>query len=211
MATRELNVPVEPTAWKGKRRLLPIIDAQFQWKYTLIVTLLGVGTGAVMGGLLYNAHRANTRLLELGSDPELLQRVEHGDNVFLLYLVLCLLGLAGGLCVWGLVVTHRIAGPMYLAARYIEQMRHGDYPEVRPLRKHDELRHVFNILGALSQKLRERDAAMYKVIDEALTQVRKAIDNPAQAQGALKEAVQVLQNEHAQHKSAAASTPPRAS
>lgn len=187
MATRELSVHGESPAPKGKRRLLPIIDARFQWKYTTVVTLLGTGTGAIMGALLYNAHRANTRLLALGSDPELMQRVERGDHAFLLYLVLCLVGLAGGLCIWGLLVTHRIAGPMYLAARYLEQLRQGIYPEVRPLRKNDELQHVFETLSALIQRLRDRDAALQKAIEAALA-------NPGHAQVPLQQALQLLQN-----------------
>ena len=52
MTTQRLDRVIAATEGRRRRRLLPIVDARFQWKYTLIVTLLGAGTAAIMGGLL---------------------------------------------------------------------------------------------------------------------------------------------------------------
>ncbi|MEZ4358748.1 MAG: hypothetical protein R3B48_01095 [Kofleriaceae bacterium] len=47
--------------------------------------------------------------------------------------------LCGGLAVYGIKMTHRVAGPLYKIGLYFGQMREGRYRPVYPLRKGDEL------------------------------------------------------------------------
>ena len=46
---------------RPRRRIIPIVDARFQWKYTLLITALGVGVTAIMGAFLYKAYVDNLR------------------------------------------------------------------------------------------------------------------------------------------------------
>ena len=108
---------------RSRRRTIPIVDARFQWKYTLLIMALGVGVTAVMGGLLYRAHMDNTRLLDLDGNAILQEQVIRGDQIFLLYLILSVVLMAMVLAIWGLIVTHRISGPLYLVARYLGVLR----------------------------------------------------------------------------------------
>lgn len=151
---------------RRRRRVIPIIDARFQWKYTLLIVALGVGVSFVMGGLLYRAHLDNTRLLDL--DQRLQEQVIRGDQIFLLYLIIGIVLMAAVLGVWGLIVTHRISGPLFIVARYLDVLADGQYPDVRPLRKRDELQEFFATFEDAVNGLRGRDIENMRVIDAAL-------------------------------------------
>jgi hypothetical protein len=174
---------------------LPIVDARFQWKYTLMMTLLGAGTAAVMGSLLYSAQRDTSRLLELAGDRNLQEQVLQGDQRLAAYLVVLVVMLAGMLAAWGLIVTHRISGPVYLAARYLNVLAEGTYPDMRPLRKHDELQHFFVALTGAVGALRARDAARVREVEAALQQVQRAssISDITELRAALKGASGALE------------------
>lgn len=154
---------------RRKRRLVPIVDAKFQWKYTLLIAALGVGVTAVMGGFLYHAHVSNTRVLEL-ADESLRLEVARNDQVFLLYLVLLVIGMAAILAIWGLIVTHRISGPLYLVARHLGVLGGGQYPDLRPLRKRDELQEFFTTFEEAVNAMKGRDQQLLTAIDAALAQ-----------------------------------------
>jgi nitrogen fixation/metabolism regulation signal transduction histidine kinase len=151
---------------RQKRRLVPIIDARFQWKYTLVITALGVGITAIMGGFLYRAHITNTRVLELS--PELRAQVAENDQLFLLYLIVAVLAMAVALTFWGIVVTHRISGPLYIVARHLRAIANGSYPDVRPLRKRDELHEFFATFEGAITRIKNRDVQAAAEFKEAL-------------------------------------------
>ncbi len=179
MSSAQSAQVVSPAAGRRKRRAIPIIDARFQWKYTLIITALGAGITAVMGAFLYRAHADNTRLLEL--DGELQAQVVRGDLVFLLYLIVLVVVMGLALAFWGLVVTHRVSGPLYVIARYLGELAEGRYPDMRPLRKHDELQDFFATFEDAVTALRSRDGAALADIDAALASARAAGKDPKAA------------------------------
>lgn len=164
---------------RHRRRIIPIIDARFQWKYTLLIIALGVGVSFVMGALLYRTYLENTRLLDI--DPRFQDQVMMGDRIFLVYMVLGVVLMAVVLGVWGLIVTHRISGPLYIVARYLDVMAEGQYPDVRPLRKRDELQEFFASFEEAVNALRSRDVDNLRQLEEALKkddtdQVRQAVE-----------------------------------
>jgi len=182
METRETAPDGEMTmAGRKRRRAIPIVDARFQWKYTLVITALGVGITAIMGGFLYRAHVDNTRLLDLDGSPALQQEVMRGDQIFLLYLVIFVLVMAVALALWGLVVTHRISGPVHILSRYLGELADGHYPDLRPLRKRDELRGFYFALEDAVSMLRERDTATLSTLEAAIDKARTAQGGDAKA------------------------------
>src|SRR5688572_18276398 len=178
-----------PQNLRKRRRVIPIVDARFQWKYTLLITALGVGVMTIMGSLLYKSHQDNTRILKL--DPTLQEQVIRGDQIFLLQVVLAVIVMAIVLSVWGLIVTHRISGPLYLVARYLEVIADGQYPDVRPLRKRDELQEFFAAFEEAVTALRNRDLEALRDLD-AVLEGAKSGDKGADAVNALKKYRQVL-------------------
>jgi hypothetical protein len=157
---------------RKKRRTIPIVDARFQWKYTLIITALGAGITAIMGAFLFRAHNDNTRLLDLDQNPQLTEQVVHGDQIFLLYLIVLVVVMGLALAFWGLVVTHRVSGPLYVIARYFGELADGRYPDLRPLRRHDELQEFFGSFEDAVTGLRSRDESTLVLIDETLERLR---------------------------------------
>jgi hypothetical protein len=193
MDTQALASATTAASGRKKRRLLPIVDARFQWKYTAMMTVLGAGTAAIMGGLLYSAQRDTSRLLELAADRTLQEQVARGDQRLLMYLVLLVVLLAVMLAAWGLIVTHRISGPVYLAARDLNVLAQGGYPNLRPLRKHDELQHFFAALTGAVQALRSRDRERLRLVTAALDQARKGGATADELRGALKATTETLE------------------
>jgi len=181
-AQPEQNAPMAtPPMARKRRRTIPVIDARFQWKYTIIITALGVGLTAIMGGFLYRAHVDNTHLLDLDGNPALQQEVMRGDQIFLIYLIVFVAIMAVALAVWGLVVTHRISGPLFILSRYMNEIAEGRYPDLRPLRKRDELREFFAAFEDAVVTLKNRDAVALRAVDDALAQARKATGSDAAA------------------------------
>ena len=78
-------------AGRKKRRMFPVVDARFQWKYTLMITAIGAGVAMIMGVFLYQAHQENTQILELFEDAGIREQVSRGDQIFLLYLIIFVL------------------------------------------------------------------------------------------------------------------------
>jgi hypothetical protein len=156
----------------GHRRWIPVINNTFQWKYTLLVVGLGVGVSSVMGGLLLQAHNANTELLVL--EPALQHEVMKGDQLFMIYLVGGVIFLGLVLLLWGLIVTHRISGPLFIVGRYLSTLGSGKYPDLRPLRKKDELKEFFRVFEDGLNGLRDRDQRHLNQLEQALAE----IDNP---------------------------------
>jgi hypothetical protein len=82
------------------------------------------------------------------------------------------MGLA--LAFWGLVVTHRVSGPLYVLARYLRELSEGRYPDLRPLRRHDELQDFFAAFEDAIHHLRDRDEALLAELQGAVTRLLAA-------------------------------------
>lgn len=83
-----------------------------------------------------------------------------------------------------IVATHRVAGPIKVMHRYVSELERGQYPQMRPLREHDELKDFFAQLRSLVDRLREKDAGETKILREALEMLSPAVSGP-KAQEAL--------------------------
>lgn len=155
-----------PTDGRQKRRLVPVVDARFQWKYTLLITSLGVGITAIMGAFLYSKYVEATRLLELSE--RFRGEVARSDQIFLFYLIVLVLLMATALTVGGIIVTHRISGPLFLVARYLDAIADGRYPDMRPLRKGDELHEFFAAFEGAVDVMKARDREWARELKVAL-------------------------------------------
>ena len=64
--------------------------------------------------------------------------------------------------IWGIRRSHRIAGPIYLLERYLDEIIEGKYPDVRPLREGDEFKGLFSKFVVAVAALKEREEKMNK-------------------------------------------------
>ena len=168
-------------AQKAKfRRRTFLIGKRFQLKYTIIIALIGALIAGLWGTLFYKANKENSEqvMLTLKVDPELQalsERVEDKlageDAKILYYLSGFILAVVLSLVIWGVLITHRIAGPIFIISRYVDQVTNGEYPDPRPLRKKDELHDFFvkfnDMLTAIKEREKDDVASLNKVMDSA--------------------------------------------
>jgi nitrogen fixation/metabolism regulation signal transduction histidine kinase len=78
-----------------------------------------------------------------------------------------------GVGVGGIVVTHRVAGPIFKMKRLLRQVGEGKLIVRERLRKGDELQHFFEAFEKMVDDLRTRQEAEIARVDEAIEQLEK--------------------------------------
>ena len=106
-------------------------------------------------------------------ENELENRLAEGDSKLLWRLVICWLVLVVMLFVLGILVTHRIVGPLYVVDRYLGRIIAGEPVRFRPLRKGDEFQALFERVKELANQLDRERAEDVSTIEAALTAVRQ--------------------------------------
>ena len=138
-----------------------LLDAGFQLRYMLWPAALGGGGVLLVGLLAYRVHR----LALEGVAPELLA-VSGGTLLWLT--VLGALGVAGLMALFGLVLTHRVAGPVHVMDVYLATLAAGRYPHMRGLRQKDELRDFFDRFREAVDRIRERETEEVRLLSEVI-------------------------------------------
>ncbi|MFN7134843.1 MAG: hypothetical protein ACK4N5_22375 [Myxococcales bacterium] len=174
-----------PTAATGRpmhSRKTYLIDRGFQLKYTVILVVVGAAVSLLFGAMMYQAHVETTQVLEL---PDPYKQVVAQQDSSLLWVVAgisVLMAVALGL--FGVLVTHRVAGPIYVFSHYVNVLGQGRYPQLRPLRKNDELKSFFETLQVAVASMRERDRADAEALAQAAETIeRAAAQSPELAEG----------------------------
>lgn len=160
----------------AKRRRQFIVDRSFQIKYTLLIALIGGGISAIFGGWMWNATVTSTELLDLGAtaEGEMLRQEISSNMAYLpwLYIGITLLMMAA-LGLLGVLITHRVAGPAFVMARYLGLVADGAYPSLRPLRKRDELKNFFDTFERAVFVLKDRDRDEAERIDAVIEKLEE--------------------------------------
>ena len=76
--------------------------------------------------------------------------------------------MAAALGLFGVLITDRVAGPVYVMSHYMSVLAGGRYPRLRPLRKHDELKGFFDRFSAAIESMRQREADEASRLEEAV-------------------------------------------
>src|SRR5262245_4561728 len=124
-----------PSAPRLARRTY-VIDRRFQYKYTAMLAVLGSLISSVFATMMYLAHRE--ALVDILGSTHLPPHVAE-QNQTLIWLMIGIAVLMGAaFALFGLLVTHRVAGPVYVMSHYVSILGRGRYPIMRPLRRNDE-------------------------------------------------------------------------
>jgi hypothetical protein len=137
----------------GRRTFL--VDRSFQLKYSFILGAIGVLIGVICAVTMYLVRR---RLLsDISLPPALIQELTSINRqvTWVVVFVALLCGVVLGL--FGLLLTHRIAGPIYALTQFVAALARGRYPLVRPIRKSDELKDFFELFRRSVESLRARE------------------------------------------------------
>jgi hypothetical protein len=92
--------------------------------------------------------------------------------------------MGAALSLFGVLITHRVAGPVYVITHYIQILSSGRYPIMRPLRKTDELRPFFERFQEAVEAMRRREAEEARSLDAAVAAL-SAVATTAEATASL--------------------------
>jgi len=167
-----MSAEYEQVDAKRARRRTFLIDRKFQLKYTFIIVLVGVIVSALLGFFVYRTSLVNSELIGMDSDMKSL--VHQSDTQVLFYLVGFVGLMALALFIWGIFITHRVAGPIFIISRYLGQIRDGRVPEPRPLRKGDELKDFFDVFSGMLSSLKQRNAEEAELLIKLAGQMKES-------------------------------------
>ena len=167
---------------KPFRRKQFLINRAFQIKYTVIIAIIGIIIAVLWGTLFYKASKENSQqmLMLVQMDPNLSSmsdiikdKLAAEDSKIMIYLIAFVIAIFLSLVIWGILITHRIAGPIFIISRYVDSIADGKIPETRPLRKKDELKEFFDKFSRMLDALKERENVDLVAINDTL----KTLDN----------------------------------
>ena len=140
-----------------------------------MLAVLGSGVSLVFGALMYLAHR--DALAEALAGLSLPASARPDATLLALMAAITVL-MAIALALFGLLVTHRVAGPVYVMSHYVHVLSRGRYPIMRPLRRGDELKDFFDSFQRAIEALREREIEEAELIDQAVARFEALAQTP---------------------------------
>ena len=165
---------------KQKRQLRNyLINRKVQLSITAVILALSCGLTALLGTFWYAEIRKASEVIRVNAvstiGPEaaaaLGAELQSADQTRLLLLVIYAALLAVLICVYGIVMTHRIAGPLYKINKHMEDVAEGRLYDLWGLRKSDQLQDFFATFERMHSALRTRtrqDVALLNGVIAAL-------------------------------------------
>jgi hypothetical protein len=172
-----------PDAKSAGHRRHYLVDRGFQLKYALLMAAAGLAVAGVFGLWLHQAHVQATVLL--APDPETRGLVERSDRLLLAAFAVIAVLLAAALGLLGVVITHRVAGPVFVMGHYLEVLAQGRFPRMRTLRRSDELKLFFRTFIDAVDHMKAREARHAAVLEDAVQRMRAAAPRAPDLQPAI--------------------------
>ena len=215
----------DPTAATGlpspaprpKRKLSNyMLDKNLQLRYVLLVSLLSAVIAGALGYMIYDQRRTASESIERdlkvltqadASHQEFQEQVASGlesdDQMLVFKMVVVGFGLVIILSAYLVIMTHKVAGPLFKVSMYFEQMASGRLGKVTPLRRGDMLQDFFGDFKEMHESLRARSVADVELMERALAALRAShneADYRGEMRGKLDEALEALDRHVAQRK-----------
>ena len=160
---------------KRVRRRTFLVDSKFQVKWTMIIVSVGVLISLGLGYFIIRLSFANSKLL--GMDEELMAEVAKFDTQTIIYLAGFVIVMALALFTWGIFMTHRVAGPIFIISRYLKQIAEGQVPQTRPLRKRDELVEFFDTFSQMINFMKQNNTEEAELLSLTIKELQeKGVD-----------------------------------
>ena len=146
------------------RRKNYIVDPAFQWKYAIMIALAVFLISTIMSTVLYGVLHRQARLRMMSPETY----VAEITLVIVVAAVAFAVLTAAGVGAWGLLITHRICGPLTVMSTYLTELAKGRFPALRPLRQKDEFKEFYAHFSRAVDSLRSRREREVRMLDEAL-------------------------------------------
>ncbi len=101
--------------------------------------------------------KSSKNIALMNSNMELLNELTDRNNDILIIFIIFLV--ASGFILYPVLIrkTHQISGPIHIMSEYIKDIIEGKYPDIRPLRKNDELKEFYERFSLLVSFIKELD------------------------------------------------------
>ncbi len=156
-----------------------LLNRNFQLKYVSMSLGLSAMLSIGLGSFLARQMRENSRMLLLDAemDPVFQEQIAMADAQSLMVLggALVFFNILVGL--GALLVTHRMAGPLFVIQRYLGMLSEAKIPEIRDLRKGDEFEEVLEAVRDTVRSVEGRlqaDIKSVQTIQDCLAQKTEA-------------------------------------
>lgn len=174
--------PLQPSVprQRHKRKLANyMLDKSLQLRYILVVTIMSALIAGTLGFLIYQqmheaSEEVNASLARQGEEYADVKEVVAAemasrDQALILKMVGAGIGLAVLLSLYLLVMTHKVAGPLFKVSMYFDKMAVGKLGRVTDLRKGDLLNDFYEGFKVMHEAVRARlqvdVAAMEKLVE----------------------------------------------
>jgi hypothetical protein len=175
---------VEASRYKRRFRNY-LIDKSLQLRYVVVVASISAALALVLGYLLNRQEsRASETIIRsmkgaadfLGPDAmnEVISSLHAQDQSQAGIMLIVGVGLLVVLSGYLVIMTHKVAGPLYKIGIYFDRMRDGKLPKVYALRKGDQLRDFFEKFQQMDEALRERTEKEIALYERVLAQAEGA-------------------------------------
>lgn len=151
-----------------------LLDPRFQLKYTMMVVVVTAIVASIGGVLVYRYSVGQTEammvqlLADPGLDPSMVESLEQDalahDRMLLVGIVCAIVLMIVALGLTGIVITHKMAGPVFKLKRLLREVASGDLSPKPGLRKGDELQDLFAAFSEMLQSAREREREALEVL-----------------------------------------------
>ena len=158
------------------RRRNYVVDPLVQLKYAATITLVVFLVSALLSTFLYAILHQQAQLRT--ANPET-YRIEVSLVVMVSALTFAVLT-AGGVALWGIVMTHRFCGPLSVMRQQLAELGQGRFPQARPLRRNDELKELNSVLSNTVSSLRTRKRAELAALTQAVKLTRASAAGDAE-------------------------------
>lgn len=158
-----------PAKPRYKRRLSNfLLDKSLQLRYVAFITALSAVIAGTLGFLIWKQeNRASKAIVqtldssELADYPpdlkaQIVDRLTTYDDDLVLIMVVVGIGLALVLSLYVVVLTHKVAGPLYKVSLYFDRWKQGRLGEVHGLRKGDMLVDFYDNFKGTHEAVRAR-------------------------------------------------------
>lgn len=182
---------------KHKRKLSNyLLDKKLQLRYILLVTILSGVISGSLGYLIYQQRHAASAAIEgdlaaLTADDKTYKELREvvaadyraEDRALMYKMVGVGIGLVVILSLYLVIMTHKVAGPLYKVSLYFDKMAQGKLGRVTALRQGDMLQDFYSNFREMHDSVRTRAQADVITLESAATALRgKAGTDPKLAE-----------------------------
>ena len=161
-----------------------LLDRKVQLRVALIMVALTTALTAALGWAWYTEIRTASSVIQINAiaalGPETAQSLEAElkvhDQRRLLVLVGFALLLALLVVAYGIVMTHKIAGPLFKIKRHMGDIEHGRLYKLWGLRKGDQLKDFFAAFESMHGALRARVEADIELLNRLVAAIERGGD-----------------------------------